>query len=385
MACSTTEDDSASITAATQANDRPVALSDGLDYYRLNELLTSITEKLTTDVYGNFYIRGSHTVKDGRQTQLREVVELRDLLEANKALMERSTGVPAGEGFMEGKKGAKFTMAQLKAVVREEQQALATNCSAEFMALKDRCNATDSRLKKSEEENVALKTRCEDMEERLWKSEQANDGMKKKIRDLEQKCASSEDGLLRKYLHLGQECTQLKQQMTASESRLKDLEKSQELRVQRERSDAETRRTNGDMSGNAGNSINQTSYDDLKKRVALMKERILEVEEWQEEYSADFASLKENMEDVDTRASNAHSLAARAQSKIGQLRGGLARAEGDIEKIRGDHASVHDWVGRVADWAEGSFNAHSAKHQVLAEKSGEASAWYRDYLVPGLQ
>lgn len=286
---------------------------------------------------------------------------------------------------MEGKKGAKFTMAQLKAVVREEQQTLATNCSAEFMALRDRCNATETRLEKSEEDKVALKARCEDMEGRLWKSAQANDEMKNKIRSLDQRSASSEDELLRKYFHLGQECAQLKQQVMASESRLKSLEKSQEVPVRRERSDAETRRANGGMSENTGNGVDQTSYDDLKKRVVLIKERILEAEEWQEEYSADFASLKENVEDTGTRASNAHSLAARAQSKISQLRAGLARAEGDIENIRGDHASVHDWLGRVADWAQGSFNDHAAKHQVLAEKSGEASTWYRLYLVPGLQ
>lgn len=96
MACSTAEDDIASTDKATEASDKPVHLTDGLVYNRLNELLASITEKLTTDVYGNFYIRGSHTVKDGRHTQLREVVELRDLLEANKALMKRQTGAPAG-------------------------------------------------------------------------------------------------------------------------------------------------------------------------------------------------------------------------------------------------------------------------------------------------
>ena len=376
----TTEDESTPIAAAPEVSDKSGPATEDVDYNRLNNLLTFLNEKLTTDVYGNFYIRGSHTAKDGRNTQLRAVFELKDLLEANIVLMERKTCASAGDVIFEGKKGAKFTLAQLKAIVKEEQQGFASNCSAEFVALKDRFNATEIRLKKSEGENEALKARCEAMEVRLWKSEQASDAMRRQMGSLatKERCAFSAEGQLKKHLLLSQECTQLRLQVATSESRLKVLEKAKEDQAQQERLQAQMRRINGGMSGEASTGIDQISYDDLKKRVALMKERILEVEEWQEQYSADFAFLEENVEVVETTASGAKRDAAKANSKIGHLRRDLAWANENADRIEANQDDL-------SQWATEKFTKVKADCDLLIDWQINMRWWLRVYVIHGLQ
>lgn len=147
---------------------RTTSPTDGVDYGRINTLLASINEKLTTDVYGNFYIRGSQTVRDGRHSQLREIVELKHLLEANKALMERKPTLSARANLIEGKKGGK---------VKSESQIL---------GLADRIDAAEAHLEQSEADHRALLKRGQAENEALCEKIQfENHALKDKVQALE--------------------------------------------------------------------------------------------------------------------------------------------------------------------------------------------------------
>lgn len=74
----------------------------------LKSLMALVNDKLTTDVYGNFYIRGSHGARDGRHGQLREVVEMNHLMGALLAREERKAAATVEDAAVQGGKRSKL-------------------------------------------------------------------------------------------------------------------------------------------------------------------------------------------------------------------------------------------------------------------------------------
>lgn len=165
--------------------DTTTPASDAIDYGRLNDLLDFITQKLTTNVYGNFYISGRHAPSDARQHQLKEVIELKSLLEANKALMERKAGNATGDTAVEGKRGGKFTSAQLAAirtVVQQEHHGYSNSPQSRSRALEDWVAIVEAQLKELKAANEALKAENRAVQDKgLIKSDTADDEVRSRL------------------------------------------------------------------------------------------------------------------------------------------------------------------------------------------------------------
>lgn len=427
---SLTPDDTDSVAAALTEEEVTTALqTDGVDYARLNELLLFITKRLTTDVHGNFFIKGSHSAKDGRHTQLREVFELKNLLEAVKALMERKSSVPAGDAVVEGKRASKFTSAQLAAIrslVQQEQQSCSTNPAAQNLALKARMDATEARLKKSEEENVALTKKVQDLEARQGRVTQAHGAdVREDIQALEadaEKQAQCLRLLSRGQSDSDQRTSEIEWQVESMRDHIDGGEARAIASASSERMDAHVVATDqsvGDVKrtlmnmheqiqeqisgltqetevlserlyqgaardkdgiaqanewlanlagdSNANNRGDSkllrriaTSHQDLKNRAIALKDRILEIEEWRKQHSADHADFV-GKDGLESRVNSyARREANKVSTRLGQLRQSLDWTDQRVERIAGVCDSILAWTD-------------------------EGTKWHNEVVVPGLQ
>ena len=82
---------------------------EDLDIPKINELLEFLLERLTTDVYGNFHLKGQRLAKDGRLMQLQEVVALKDELEKLRTIVERKIEATNMESAKEAKRNGKLS------------------------------------------------------------------------------------------------------------------------------------------------------------------------------------------------------------------------------------------------------------------------------------
>lgn len=154
-------DDDAPNAAQPEQSPAPATATEDLDCALANDLLQYLRELLTCDIRGNFHIKGAHTGKDGRHDRLVDVGRLIDLLEAIKTQNERKMSKSRGDGFVEGKRGGKFTSTQMATVTNlvqqqiQEQLAVSTNSTSRIRVLEDRLGATEACLKQTEQENEA--------------------------------------------------------------------------------------------------------------------------------------------------------------------------------------------------------------------------------------
>lgn len=143
---------------------------EGIDVGRLNELLVFVREKLTTDLLGNLTISGNKQAKDGRHTQLREVVELFQLLESVKTAMDAKNEEATSLSAKDARKAGKASGRQVnvvRSVVQEEIGSAMRDVTLEYQALKTGAQKSEERMKKAEKENVALQEKFHGLQDEL--------------------------------------------------------------------------------------------------------------------------------------------------------------------------------------------------------------------------
>ena len=145
-------------------------LRDGLDLARLNDLLLFVREKLTTDVYGNFHISGDRLAKDGRHTQLKEVVELSERLAAVATILHDKQKDTAMESAKTARKAGRPSAVQLRTTVQQEMETFLRDRSIEYERVeerfKHRVQKVEAQMEKAKAERAAAEKQRLDMEQK---------------------------------------------------------------------------------------------------------------------------------------------------------------------------------------------------------------------------
>ncbi|KAK5715080.1 hypothetical protein LTR15_010496 [Elasticomyces elasticus] len=119
--------------AATAATADPICTPCGtntglerIDATKLNTLLTSLTERLSRDAHGNFFVQGARTGKDTRHGQLGELFSLVTRLEGFKTTMDKYIELHSPKDVPEAEKSTslnKSTRATMESVIDSRVEA----------------------------------------------------------------------------------------------------------------------------------------------------------------------------------------------------------------------------------------------------------------------
>lgn len=158
--------DSETVEHTTPA-DRGCVKLEGIDSDKVNQLLATVTEHLSVDARGNFYIKGSGFGGPGRQVQLREVVELRDVLLKVVSIAEGKIELVAAEKGKQGRNVGRARGGQqeaLNGIVEELKEGPIRKLSDENADLKRKLAETQDEGRRLAAENVELTTRVQNLE-----------------------------------------------------------------------------------------------------------------------------------------------------------------------------------------------------------------------------
>lgn len=154
--CQTSAADS---TTNSEPSTKTTTTIETIDASRINHLLEFVRERLTTDIYGNFTLQGDRLAKDGRHTQLREVVQLVGLLEKVMTFVKRDEEVAATEAAQQARRAAKPNGIQatvMRDVVKGEVGKALRDVTIETGRLRDRLTKVEERAQKAEDDRAAL-------------------------------------------------------------------------------------------------------------------------------------------------------------------------------------------------------------------------------------
>ncbi|KAK4547701.1 hypothetical protein LTR36_000659 [Oleoguttula mirabilis] len=146
---------------------------DRIDATRLNELLESVKQRLSRDVYGNIFIKGGNLGNDKRHGQLGEVFSLMSRLEGFKVTMDNYIALHAPKKTVETAKTGKANenlTAAIQGVVEAQVSGQLRDLSIRCERLEDRVQKSDTRREKSEKSKVDDAQRTKDLEGKLQKA-----------------------------------------------------------------------------------------------------------------------------------------------------------------------------------------------------------------------
>lgn len=131
-----------------------------VDISSIVDLAADIRQRLSVDVYGNFEIAGAPLGRDGRHTQLREVVQLTNKIDLLVTDVLNRTDVATTETTKEAKKNAKAAASQtaaLRSMAEQQHNVRVQDLKEENERLKGRVTQAELQINKNTRELVALK------------------------------------------------------------------------------------------------------------------------------------------------------------------------------------------------------------------------------------
>lgn len=308
---------------------------EGIDTNNINNLAEHLTNKLCTDLHGNFYIKGAGFGQEGRQVQLREVVELRDALLEVIAIANGKTGTAAPEAMKQTKNVGKARAGQTEAlnrVIEERMDGPIRDLQTKTADLESKLRETNEELKRVVAENVGLTTAATNSGKEVKNIRKEMVSMVEKavadnstIKKVDEKISSATTALANGMQALGEEVSsnhnKLHRQITVTDKRLTGAVSSV--------------RTDLNIAAKA----NTSGKEEMETAIQDMREEMSGIQSQLETVEGNVNDMWEDLDNADTQLKG-------MSEDVADVREGVDKVSRSLKRVDGDVDTLWDWKNR---------------------------------------